>query len=575
MKPLLSFVMSGRNDNYTPDFLYRLSTTINFLSESAKQSGKIDQIEIIIVDWSSEQKLKDHVQLSECALSITQFIYIPDTYTDQYHKGVFSGNLGPNIALRRAQGKFVSFCGAEVLIPASSVYAMCQLADGKLPVSEPNEKLYVCGRYRLPSQWVMSQPTTQEWQKYLENNSWRIVQEPGRGSFLTGNAGLLLIPRKMLHQSQGLLQDLDPYWGWNDVEYTSRVLSKFPCVDLNSNGVTIYDMEHFNCIGDRQTAVKKPAPRLLCQSFAANDKNWGAGDTEFCIEYSEKRPMIGFKQDFYHLVPGVSIDRFNQFSIWMADNLTVLPDQQEIQLLATLFHYFKQKNILFFKEYGINQGHTFYLFAFMFKHCHLIGIDNWREGGGEYGVDHIAYNLTTSVMDHLGHLRLINRNLIDDTFNSLALLENNHHDGVVICRVEKSMSSTDFLTMLKNDFTHHHVVVVGKYAKACLNQTELDYTQLVENYAYIVSDIIDDFAPPTEISSVEILLNRAVNVSCLSAVDLLSKLDQLNQIVLWGNNELSRLISAYKRDDVVKIVNTLEDAIKYSATNEIKIVRTF
>ena len=166
-EPLLSFCFYGRNDNYSPDFIYRLSTTINFLAESADHLGRLQDIEIVVVDWASQAALKDAVQLSTRGATVSRFIMADRELADRFQENVLPGNLCANIALRRATGQLVTICGAEVLVPSTSLASLFAVLEGKTTINHPLEYLYVCGRYRLPIEWVVKQPKVEQWQNYL------------------------------------------------------------------------------------------------------------------------------------------------------------------------------------------------------------------------------------------------------------------------------------------------------------------------------------------------------------------------------------------------------------------------
>lgn len=579
---LLSFCFFGRNDNYTPDFLYRLSTTINFISHSAQIAGKLEQVEIIVVDWASEKKLKDHVKLAPNGASITRFIYVPKHIAQQYSEDGFPGNICANIGLRRASGKLIGVCGAEVLIPSSSILSLCNLIEGTSAIKNYEQNLYVCGRYRLPAEWVMAQPSIEQWQRYLELNSWRITQEFGRGSFLTGNAGLFLIPRRMLHRSQGLLEALDPYWGWNDVEFTMRALSKFSCIDLNSSGVSIYDMEHFKAAGDRQHIVKKSAPRLLSQQFAANGEQWGAGNLSFEESLADSNFSSPCKQLPSSIKIEIPEDRLYQFSLWIADNLVDLPSENELKLLKALFSKYANRNLLFFKEYGMTKGHSFYLMGFLFKYAHLVGIDGWKTGGGEHGVDHIAYNLTTSIMEHMGHLRLINTHLLENEKTELSSLENEHLDGLVIYRIEEHESLNEVMQVLEQDIALHNVVFVGNSMETLLasfsGTTEVNnFSPLVEGYAYVINQAVERAKDYSDsISFMNSLILRGANLSSLNYEQLIEILAEIKEteVVIWGDNALASLVIPQLNTKEIYQVGK-HNFQKVSQPTSAKILRTF
>jgi len=571
---LLSFCFFGRNDNYTPDFLYRLSTTINFLAHSAKIAGRLDALEILIVDWASDHKLKDHVQLTIEGAKAAKFIYVPPVHAKQYSSSGIPANICANIALRRAEGKLIATCGAEVLIPASSLAALFNIIENKSAISDYEDKLYVCGRYRLPIEWVISQPSVNEWQSYLQLNSWRIQQEPGRGSFLTGNAGLFIIPKKMLHQSRGLLEALDPYWGWNDVEYTMRAISQYQSIDLNSSGVTVYDMEHFKVAGERSKIIKKQAKRLLGQNFAGNDENWGGGDLPILIEQATSSNNLDSKASepkLSCLNDDLTVDlipmenHFNDFCIWMAENLIELPEESELTLLTKLFNIIKNKNLLYYKEYGINQGHSFYLVGFLFKQSTLIGIDRWTMGGGEHGPDHIAYNLTTSLMEHQGHLRLINKNLLTEPYKQLNRLENTAKNGLVLYRIAELDTFADVAELLTYDLKNHDIIFVGKkassYTQQLLNSHSSFELQVINSKGFSLlfhgkAERIAESVHMTE--QLTTLISQGRDFSNLSTEQLYENLKEVSnqKIILWIESlPIFEMILPHIKHNLLAIIN--------------------
>jgi len=66
-RPLVSFVIIGRNDDYMGDYLYRLGTSLSFLAQSAERAGLLDQVEVLVVDWASERPLAADLPLTSAA----------------------------------------------------------------------------------------------------------------------------------------------------------------------------------------------------------------------------------------------------------------------------------------------------------------------------------------------------------------------------------------------------------------------------------------------------------------------------------------------------------------------------
>src|SRR5207344_2531201 len=77
--PLVSVVIIGRNDGYMGDYLYRLGTSLAFLARSAERAGLLDEMEVLVVDWASEQPLSGALTLTAAAHRVTRFLTItPD-----------------------------------------------------------------------------------------------------------------------------------------------------------------------------------------------------------------------------------------------------------------------------------------------------------------------------------------------------------------------------------------------------------------------------------------------------------------------------------------------------------------
>lgn len=87
----LSICMVGRNDDYMPDFIYRITTTLNFIAESARIADVLSQLELVVVDWKSQEPLSTVVPLSKEAKQITRFVYVEK---DEYSRTPYSDLYG-------------------------------------------------------------------------------------------------------------------------------------------------------------------------------------------------------------------------------------------------------------------------------------------------------------------------------------------------------------------------------------------------------------------------------------------------------------------------------------------------
>ena len=567
-QPIISFCLVGRNDNYTPDFLYRMSTTINFLGDVAQKIGRLEDVEIVVTDWGSDEPLANVLSLTEDGAKIARFIYVPEEITQRYPKGAFPGNTGFNVALRRARGKLAALLGAEVLIPEHSLETLCRQVEHP----DYRQRLIICGRYRLPAPWVMSQPNVQEWREYLTSNSWQIAKEPGRGTFLTGNAGLFVYSRELLHESTGVLEELDPLWGWSDVEYTMRILSRYHVVDLHSDGVTVFDMEHFSFAGTRNNTIKKTAPRLLAQQFNANGNSWGGGPIELPFTKAKAsttvEEVIVAPRGYGEHLSSIAAPRFQTFFTWLCDYVGESLTKEETQYLIYLFNIVKSKNVLRYKEFGCTKGFSYYLMHFLFEHLNSVGVDNWLSGGGEWGPDHIVYNLTTPIMAHKGQAALVNHNLTSDSRLASPLKD---RDGLVVYRTESNIEWGNIKQEVCEEIIKHDLVLIGNESLSVANMLEKQFPSIhsttIGNFCYLTLDPLSSVNLDSNLDIASLMHKLAHNSSNWeehSSVRLMEEVIKLGaqEVVLWctGYAQLA-LLWPHLKANVVGVFSDSEETL--------------
>ena len=106
-RPLLSFVIAGRNDGFMGDFNWRLSTSINIMARGAAKIGRLQDIEVIIADWNSQVPLHKVLELVPEARAITRFLCVPDEVAISAQGDTeFDACTALNLGIRRARGEF-------------------------------------------------------------------------------------------------------------------------------------------------------------------------------------------------------------------------------------------------------------------------------------------------------------------------------------------------------------------------------------------------------------------------------------------------------------------------------------
>jgi hypothetical protein len=287
--------MYGRDDDYMPDFRYRITTTINHFARSFKQLGRLDDVEILVTDWGSLIPMGQTLKLSPEAARITRFIYISSEFIRSIQNGRddFNASLAPNVAMRRANGKFILFSNADTLIPRYSMDTLFRLINDEIQISVDVERtFFLLPRLQVPWQFIERQPSLEEWDRYFLLCSKNTVLEPTPGYSFFGWAGAFIMHRSMWHNLRGMDERYAGY-GNNDTDLGFRVSQHYPCLSLSSIGIILYHMGH-SSKGQRQNMIKIPNPFILNTNLSANDENWGLGDVELDIQC----PFI--KSENYH-----------------------------------------------------------------------------------------------------------------------------------------------------------------------------------------------------------------------------------------------------------------------------------
>lgn len=279
-RKLLSIVMTGRDDDYMLDFKYRVTTTINHIARNLQRLGHLDEVEIVVVDWGSEVPLAEILALTDEAVQICRFIYVPIEIVKavQNGKDSFHNSKACNAGIRRATGEFVMCSASDTLIPMNSLEAILRLLQGELTLPiRVAQTYFLCNRVHAPWQFVQSQPDLDEWDRYLLLAR-GIEHEAGWcHSFLGISRGGQMMHASLWKRFRGLAEQIGG-WGFSDLELMIRVSQYYPWLELSSIGVMLCHMGH-SPYGKRaclETVAERDEVALaITDSPIINDDNWG------------------------------------------------------------------------------------------------------------------------------------------------------------------------------------------------------------------------------------------------------------------------------------------------------------
>lgn len=275
---ILSIVLAGKNDDYAGNFLQRIKFNIEKLSDNLSKLKKTN-VEIIVVDWSSETRLSSDVGLSN--LPHVKFLYVPQDVASQVSPdNGFSQVHSLNAGYRRSIGDYVFFIDGDSYINLKTTEKVIELCE-KLK-SDNKEAYYWASRYHLPYEIHSNSKTIEEIDNHIElwNNNgrkdWR--REKILLNSVVAPMGLLL-SRNIANHTTCYYEKLNK-WGYIEIEFANRIKSKYQCDgDLdNDNDMYFFHLDHHS-IGI-QGKDKKHNIHMSANNFSANDESWGLNNYE-------------------------------------------------------------------------------------------------------------------------------------------------------------------------------------------------------------------------------------------------------------------------------------------------------
>ena len=288
-RPLISFVMTGRNDGFMGDFNWRLATSINVMARGAARLGRLNDIEVVVSDWNSDVPLHKVVELVPEARAIARFVPVPKSIAVQVQKDThFPDSIVVNTAIRRASGDFICPTGSDVVFTPACLNSLLCLLEGKYADLPLKNAFMTGGRRHIPNGIINRRLPLQEFENYLSRNAAYFPEERGGPGHLAPTNMMLM--HRDLWQSSRAFDERFIYWGFNDIDITLRLSAQHDFIQLEHFGVNSLHMEHWS--KPRDYSPEKMFRKLnpvdnLVPEFAPNSQDWGLGQFDIPLAQCE------------------------------------------------------------------------------------------------------------------------------------------------------------------------------------------------------------------------------------------------------------------------------------------------
>lgn len=280
-EPVLSMVVTGRNDDYMGNFKYRITSCLNFAARNLAQLGLLGEVELLVTDWGSEVPLSQVLPLTPEAALITRFFHVPRAVAGER----FCPVVATNVALRRGRGRFLMLFDADSLVPRFALRNLIDALAGRVQAPFDLERnLMLFSRYHVPFETCQHELALEAWEPYLSRAAGVIPREQALSGLGGSSAGLLM--HRDRWYEVGAFDEKLTLNGWSDADLAMRVTQRYGWVDLSCLGVGAFHQEHWptNKRGLWPGGVN---PRTVARDMQANPDGWGLADTPVAEQKSD------------------------------------------------------------------------------------------------------------------------------------------------------------------------------------------------------------------------------------------------------------------------------------------------
>lgn len=281
LPPLLSFVIMARNDEYMGNAKWRLETTLDFLATSLSKLGRLQDAEVVIVDWQSEVPIYVDLKVCDLTSSIIRHILVPQILPRSINfECDFPRPVILNIGIRRSRGQYIIQTLGDVLWPVGTLqFLFDTIENGKYCDTRIDHALVVIGRKEIPYDIACKTPSILFLREYINDHPENIADVPPL-PYLLVPADSFMMHRDLWYESRAFDEQLQR-WGWLDCDLILRLQLKYKILTKNDNeNLLVYHLNHIAPDQINEIVNRKTNPWVF-NNLTVNTQEWGLGDMIF------------------------------------------------------------------------------------------------------------------------------------------------------------------------------------------------------------------------------------------------------------------------------------------------------
>lgn len=275
---LISILIPGKNDNFRYNGTQTLEFNLNQTLDNI-ESMNVDDVELILCDWGSEQKIVDSV--FKRRHKNFKCVYVNPEIAKKYNgRGNYSIVHSINTAFRYSRGNYVCFWDSDCFVLLDSFIKLYNFVEEMKKNQDYN--FYWGSRFNIPYESYTHFETHRDLVEKIKNGIQVTHDKIGNGNQFMGTSISLLMNRDLWHDSTGWYEKL-PYWGWQDIEFHRRLMTKYNFGgDLEDSGMYFFHLtQPIKNDGRKNNHLSNP--QINAPMFKANPEDWGLNNEQLEI----------------------------------------------------------------------------------------------------------------------------------------------------------------------------------------------------------------------------------------------------------------------------------------------------
>jgi len=373
MKKKLTIITTVRNDDYIINFIDRLQYTINFFLRNCESIEKLNDIEVLIVDWGSKQKISS---VFNCYKKKYQnkikFLEVENKYVKKFSRGVDGGfftEKAINLGISKAKGDYILYITADTLFSKNSIINIFNLVES----DHKKNQFYLIPRKYIDFHFFLSNPNFLEMNRYLENIFFSKKRFENT-QFQNGGGATGWIVKKININKINCLDEnalSKGYYSGSDAELLKRMSVEFNHSDASNFGVTGFKLPRNNFKGRKSLQNSKKINFVYSLDKERNIKK----------NYSELKAKVNFSKKISKEINigqvGIKKELKKNYTLLKIYWHTLLSRENPIDFYINLklINYINEYKIQNYYNFGLNKMNRFASISKIYSYLNLYSFD--------------------------------------------------------------------------------------------------------------------------------------------------------------------------------------------------------